>query len=295
MQHTSPTSPAMLRPGTSPSALRMAMLRAVHGLLDEPVVFRDPHALDILEPGMAQALREDPFVLNDPMSRTMRAGIVARSRYAEDALQEAVAQGVRQYVVLGAGWDTLALRNPWPGQLAVYEVDQPAVQQEKRARVQALPAALAARAPHWVAADLSRQRLADALAPSGFDPRRPACIAWLGVTPYLAPAAVQAVLRDAAQMAPGSVLVLDYRVSNHLLEPLERIIAEHSAKAFAAMGEPWLSDYEPKILHAQLRALGWSVQEDLGAAQINARYFHRRRDGLQTAGGGFRFLKAVRG
>jgi len=299
MHHQTSVSPAISpdrpAPDISPSALRMAMLRAVHGLLDEPLVLHDPHALDILEPALARALREDPFSLNDPMSRTMRAGIVARSRYAEDALHAAVAQGLRQYVVLGAGWDTLALRNPWPGQLEVYEVDRPAMQQVKRARVQALPAPLAAQAPRWVAADLSHQSLSDALASAGFDPCQPACIVWLGVTPYLAPAAVEAVMGDAASMSAGSVLVLDYRVSNHLLAPLERMMAEHSAKAFAAMGEPWLSDYEPEALHAQLQALGWSVQEDLDAAQINTRYFLRRRDGLQTAGGGFRFLKAVRG
>src|SRR5471030_332805 len=119
----------------SRTAPRVAMLRAVHQLLDEPILLDDPIALPILGPEIEAKLREDPFLYNDPMSRGLRGTLVVRSRFAEDELARAVASGVRPYVVLAAGLDTFAYRNPHKAtDLRVFEVAHPSTQQSKHRR-----------------------------------------------------------------------------------------------------------------------------------------------------------------
>ena len=107
----------------SKTALRVALRRAVHQVLDRPCVFTDPIAVPLLGP----QFKFDPIREKLRVSRAFRAFMAARSRYAEDRLAESVAQGVTQYVVLGAGLDTFAWRNPFP-HLRVFEVDFPATQ-----------------------------------------------------------------------------------------------------------------------------------------------------------------------
>src|SRR5262245_21621582 len=117
----------------SATAYRVAMRRAAHQLLDEPKVLDDPVALRIVGPRAEASIRSDPRRFQSRVGRVLRAFLVARSRCAEDALKVAVAAGVRQYVVLGAGLDTFAYRNPYVAQsLRIFEVDHPATQGWKR-------------------------------------------------------------------------------------------------------------------------------------------------------------------
>jgi methyltransferase (TIGR00027 family) len=115
----------------SKTAFRVAMRRAVHQLLDDPKVLDDPLALGILGEEIAAGLRASPEQLEKLGSTNLRAFVAARSRFAEDQLAVAVEQGVRQCVVLGAGLDTFAYRNPFE-ELRVIEVDHPATQAWKR-------------------------------------------------------------------------------------------------------------------------------------------------------------------
>src|SRR5262245_9719822 len=127
--------PAMIEGRPSRTAEGAATRRALHRLLDDPRVHDDPLALAILGDAQAAAVRADPRRFEDGIvGRVLRAFLAVRSRIAEDALAEAVARGVRQYVVLGAGLDTFAYRNPHPG-LHVFEVDHPATQAWKRQRL----------------------------------------------------------------------------------------------------------------------------------------------------------------
>lgn len=111
------------------------MKRAAHQLIDHPTIFVDPLALKII--GKEQAVRLQANLRqfeSGPLSSYVRGFVATRSRYAEDQLDLAVGQGVRQYVILGAGFDTFAYRNPYPGgMLRVFEVDHPATQTWKRA------------------------------------------------------------------------------------------------------------------------------------------------------------------
>lgn len=268
----------------SRTALRVATLRAAHQLLDEPVLLEDPVALPILGATLETAVREDPYQYNEPFLRGLRALLVVRSRVAEDELARAVAAGVQQYVVLGAGLDTFAYRNPHSAAgLHVFEVDHPSTQQWKRNCLSeagiALPANLT-----FAPVDFEHGTLAQGLAQAGFRSDLPACFSWLGVTMYLTETAIMDTLGYVATLAKGSSICFDYRVSATLLNPIERMIGELMGQRVAAAGEAWLSAFEPDVLQKQMLALGFSEAETYDADNLNQRYLYRRKDGLRTSG-----------
>jgi methyltransferase (TIGR00027 family) len=162
----------------SRTAHRVAIRRAAHQLFDQPRVLEDPLALAIVGTEAAEKLRSSQKEAESSIPRAFRAFMAARSRYAEDQLAKAVAQGVRQYVVLGAGLDTFAYRSPYSN-LRVFEVDHPATQAWKRERLQnagiEVPQSLV-----FVPVDFERQQLAAELEQSGFETRLPAFFSWLG-------------------------------------------------------------------------------------------------------------------
>jgi len=266
----------------SRTALGAALHRAAHQLLDQPPVFLDPLALRIVGAQAERALRsgEDPHA----GSAGLRAFVAVRSRFAEDCLAEAFSRGVRQYVLLGAGLDTLAYRSTLPG-LRVYEVDHPATQAWKRDRLAeagiAVPPSVA-----YAPVDFDRETAAAPLARAGFDAAAPAVLAWLGVTPYLTRDVVLRTLAFAAGQAPGSELVLDYLESPGPGDGAERQAREALARRVAAAGEPFRSAFDPAELAGTLRELGFSAVEDLGAGALDARYLRGRGDGLRLRGRG---------
>jgi methyltransferase (TIGR00027 family) len=277
----------------SRTAQVVASLRAAHQLLDEPLVLADPLALPMLGPSAEAALRADPFAQNHPLLRSLRATLVVRSRFVEDELARCVAAGVRQYVVLGAGLDTFACRNPYQAEgLRVFEVDHPGTQGWKQEMLAAagiaVPASLS-----FVPLDFERDQLGAALARSGFRADQPACISWMGVTMYLTSDAVLATLRTLAGFARGSCLCFDYRVPAAMLNPMERAATEVLEQRAAAAGEPWLSSFDPAQLEGQLLELGFSAAKSATPDELDERYLARRKDGLRMGRAG-RLLRAVK-
>jgi methyltransferase (TIGR00027 family) len=260
-----------MEPGQpSRTALAAASHRAAHQLLEGGRVFADPLATVILGVPEAELLRGD---LRAPATRGMRLFIAARSRFAEDSLAAAVARGVRQYVLLGAGLDTFAHRNPFEDAgLRVFEVDHPATQAWKRRRLADAglqsPASLT-----FAPVDFERETLADGLAAAGFDPTSPALFAWLGVVVYLTRDAVMETLRFIAGL-PAAEVVFDYgEPPSAFPEDGQRSVQLARAQRAAAMGEPWITRFTPSELDAMLRRLGFDVLEDLGRAQISRRFY----------------------
>jgi len=260
--------------GPSRTALGVAAHRAVHQILEGGSVFRDPFAQTILGQDADAIIAER----SDPRYRTMRLFVAVRSRFAQDSLEAAVRRGIRQAVVLGAGLDTTALRNPG---LAVFEVDHPLTQEWKRAQLARMTIAPPARL-RFAPVDFEREKLCDGLAAAGFDTGQPAFFIWLGVVPYLTQASIESTLDFAAAM-PGSEIVLDYS------EPLERYLPEDRERAMAlaqrvaALGEPFLSHFTPQDMTALLRRTGFDDIEDLGPREIAARFFNQH-DRPQKAG-----------
>jgi methyltransferase (TIGR00027 family) len=267
----------------SATAQRVAMQRAAHQILDDPKVFDDPVALLIIGKESASALQADPRQFEATrLSPYLRAFVTARSRYAEDELALGVRRGVRQYVILGAGLDTFAFRNPHPeGALLVFEVDNPTTQTWKRARLEevgiTLPGDLT-----FVPVDFETQTLVGGLRAKGYDPSKCTFFSWLGVTEYLTPNAVVATLRFIASAPAGSGVVFDYMISPSLLTPAQRSRFDALARRVASAGEPWKTFFDPEVLARDLRAMGFGYIEDKGPKEINARYFKKRKDGLRV-------------
>jgi len=270
----------------STTAYRVAMRRAAHQLLDRPVVLEDPIALRIVGPRGAAAIRENPRRFDSAFGRALRLFLVARSRCAEDALAHAVAAGVRQYVVLGAGLDTFAYRNPHPPErLRVFEVDMPATQAWKREMLGRTkiepPVSLT-----FVPVDFETQSLPEQLRAAGFGENEPAFFSWLGVTMYLTRDAVMGTLRYVAQRPGGSGVTFDYMTPPHKLPWLRRIGFHLVARRVAKAGEPWKTWFDAGQLALELRAMGFGQLEDLDGPGLNQRYFGGRERRLGGASAG---------
>lgn len=268
----------------SRTAQSAALHRAAHQLLDTPRVFDDPLALKVIGHRRRTLLALYLDRYRQPGSRAMRAFIVVRSRYAEDELGAAFAQGLTQYVVLGAGLDTFAFRNPYGEQLRVFEVDHPSTQNWKRDQLQEQGIEIP-RSVSFVAVDFEKDSLADRLQSSGFRRDAPVFISWLGVTMYLTREAVMQTLSFVARTcAPGSRIVFDFSTADDLLSDGERKRRTELAGKVANIGEPWISRFDPKSLAGDLLAMGFSSATSLGAGELNERYFAARSDSLRVVG-----------
>ncbi len=273
----------------SRTALGVAIRRASHQAFDPlPRVLVDPVAVPLLGQTYRAALERARETLQEPFSISMRAFLLARSRVGEDTLAVAFAAGCRQYCLLGAGLDTFAHRNPF-AELQVFEVDHPATQQWKRDLLRASGLGAAARLT-YVPVDFERQSLAAQLAGAGLDCGAPAVFAWLGVVPYLTLEAFRATVAYVAGCAPGSALVFDYGVPRDRLPASERMGRDLLMQRVAAAGEPFQLFFSPEQAAAELA--GFRDLEDLGGAELNARYFSGRPDALQVAGASGRVLQA---
>lgn len=276
----------------SRTALGASLMRAVHTRVDRPRLIDDPWGDRLVSAAEKSEIcrrilsrapadrRERLEHLGSEeaiLAAAMRAhgaygGVILRSRYAEDALAEAAARGARQYVLIGAGLDSFIVRQPdFARRLEIFEIDHPATQEMKRARLADADATVPDNV-RFVAADLGREPLAEVLARSGFSRTLPAFFSWLGVTVYLTREANRATLGGVASAsAPGSELVFTYID--------QRVFAETQSDAFERMrsepgeiGEPWISGFDPATLPAELASLGLELLEDLARVALSERY-----------------------
>jgi len=268
----------------SVTAERVAIRRAVHQLVDRPIIFEDPYALRIVGPAREQEIRADPHHEGGGgLGRAIRAHLVIRSRIAEEQLAQAVAGGVRQYVVLGAGLDTFICRNPHHD-LRVFEVDFPATQAWKRQRLRDAGLTVPDTAS-FVPCEFAGQSVVEALDQAGFDRGRPAFFSWLGVTMYLEPPTTLRTIDALAPLAAGGGgLVFDYSVAPESVGVLQRIGFKVLASRLARLGEPFIGFFEPEALVAAVRHAGFSQVEDLSSADLTSRFLADRTDGLRLSG-----------
>jgi methyltransferase (TIGR00027 family) len=271
----------------SQTAMGAAAYRAVHQTLEGGVIFADPFARQILGEDARERLSG---MVNDPANRPMRLFIAARSRFSEDTMTACVARGVRQIVILGAGLDTFSLRNPHAEQGArVFEVDYPATQAWKRERLRQagldLPATLT-----FAPVDFERQSLLDGLSATGFRADQPAYFQWLGVVPYLTREAIVSTLDFIAGIA-GSEVVFDYTEPFENFPPAIRANLTAVAERAAALGEPWLSLFNPADMAALLQARRFGAFWDVTRAELAQRYYGEFGQGV-VAGPGPHLVRA---
>jgi methyltransferase (TIGR00027 family) len=239
-------------------------------LLDaQPRILEDPVALPLLGPAASQRINDGTDQYRTPEMLALRAHVVLRSRFAEDRLAVAVLRGIKQYVILGAGFDTFPLRQPpWARALKILEVDHPATQAMKRSRLAAADLAMPENAG-FASIDLEDESLRHGLLRYHVSVEQPTFFSWLGVTMYLKEDAIDAVLRSVATFPAGSEMVLTFA-------PSPNDSSSSLARRVASLGEPWVSYFESEALEAKLRSTGFSKVEFLSPAEAEVRYFRQR-------------------
>ncbi|WP_063043008.1 class I SAM-dependent methyltransferase [Nocardia pseudovaccinii] len=256
----------------SRTALATAYARAYHQIAGEPRIFTDPLAVRIagITPDQLADLETTKYQDDTDMRRRRRLFLAARARFAEDTVADAVAAGTRQVVILGAGLDTFAYRNPHPD-VRVFEVDHPDTQEWKRQRLDAagieLPSSLI-----FAPVDFESQTLAAGLAAAGFDRRRPAVFVWLGVIMYLTRDTILDTLRFVAGQATPVRLVFDYIYPASASKGEEMDQRTARADLVASIGEPWLSFFTADEIANVLREAGFDRIDDRDAPHLVAGY-----------------------
>jgi len=274
----------MIEARPSRTALRVAMRRAAHQLFDNPKVLDDPIALRIVGSKAEAKLRTERGNEFGRFGLGLRAFMAARSRFAEDALARSIARGATQYVVLGAGLDTFAYRNPCSeSALRVFEVDFPATQEWKRRQLHEAAIAIPSSVT-YAPVDFEHQTLAEGLRLAGFDSTKPAFFSWLGVTMYLTEDAAMSTFAFIASTPPAGGVAFDYAIPRASLSWLGRLALDAMMRRVAAAGEPFRTFFDPASLAERLRGMGYRSIDDLGADEINARYFKHRADKLRVIG-----------
>lgn len=276
-----------------------AAARAAHLRYDRPVVFADPFAIELTSPAwrMVVGNRFLHWLIFKRVLRTlhrpMQAHILARSRFAEDCLETAIGRGVDQYVIVSAGLDSFALRRrDLAERINVYELDHPASQQAKRARLGAIHAELP-KTLEFIPVDLERETVADALTRSSFRCDRPAFLSWLGTTGYLTQEAIMSTLRSIASFcAGGTTVVFDYRLRKEFMDPEAVAVIEAGEKFARRRGEPIMPGLDPCAFPVEVCQLGFECLDNLSPQECQARYFANRDDDLRAFGGSYfaRFL-----
>jgi methyltransferase (TIGR00027 family) len=264
------------------TAVRVALWRAMHVEVDPPPhVLEDEIGLKLAAPDEGWRRRPD---MNSQATSRARASIVARARFIEDLVVQQASQGVRQYVILGAGLDTFAQRrSEIASGMRVFEVDRPGPQSWKRQRLIELGFGI----PQWlrlVPVDFEAGRSWwEQLAIGGFDGGQPSVIASTGVTMYLTRDATASTLRHIAALAPGSTLAITFMLPLELIESEERSGQLATLNSVRAAGTPFLSFFTPQEMLGLARDAGFRKAQHVSAADLMQRYFADRMDGLRPS------------
>ena len=285
---------------SSMTALIASFSRVYHAEFDEPKIFHDPIAwqlmtdeeyqqiighmisgLDFFGPEMKSKLTEPADILKWVVQTQLAPTPLARARYCEDMVMNAIKMGAGQYVILGAGMDTFAYRNhELMKNIHVFEVDHPETQAFKKMKVAqagwVIPDNL-----HYVPVDFIKDDLAAELLNSGFDTKKITFFSWLGVTFYLEKKDIANMIKTISSLAPqGSGLLFDYPDENFLASDVKRV-QNQIAMALAA-GEPMKPGFCYEELEQLLAEYGFLIYEHLTAADIESRFFAGRSDYLHA-------------
>ncbi|MFZ0930690.1 MAG: SAM-dependent methyltransferase [Syntrophobacteraceae bacterium] len=261
-----------------------ALFRALESALSQKKrLFTDPMASRFLRPSLraaAMAARLSP--LNAAICRFIdrrwpgaRTSAVARTRYIDEALTDALSNGLTRVVILGAGFDSRAYRIPGIANAHVFEVDHPDTSQTKQ---QIVSNVFAGRPPHvsFVSIDFNRQDLGAVMHSAGLDLDRPIFFIWEGVTNYLTDTAVEATFKFVATAAALSRIIFTY-IHRDVLRPESTFHGAGSVRNLVSdVGEAWTFGFEPSELPEYLEGLGLHLISDINSTKYRARYMGNR-------------------
>lgn len=269
------------------TAVRTALWRALHTMIDAaPCVIEDKVGYELIQPEPGWQERPDM-----KYTRRLRASIVARARFVEDVARQQIEQGIKQYVLLGAGLDSFAQRNTaLSANLDIYEIDQPGtlVWKEQRLRDNgySIPRNL-----HFVPVDFEVSSWWSELLHKGFDIAQKTFVSCTGVTLYLTQEAITYTLKKMAALAPGSTIAIAFYLPLEQLDEEDRPMQEMAIKGAAAAGTPFVSFLPVEAVVQLAEKAGFKHIDTISTREMTARYFKDRTDELVPASGEF-FLVA---
>lgn len=192
--------------------------------------------------------------------------VLLRNRWYEAALTRALAEGVEQVVLLGAGYDTTSLRLGLGG-ATLFEVDAPPTQQAKREVIRRH--SMADHAVRYVPCDFERDTLSERLREDGFDTRTRSLVAWWGVTFFLNEDTVHKTVADVASLtAPGSRFLFDYLDSGVVDGTTAFRGARRARAAVARRGEPYRFGLTRDEAGHVLTSSGFDVEKNLSITEL---------------------------
>lgn len=249
----------------SKTALGVAYMRAAHQILDTPpLLFEDPLALALLGPGAEALIRAHIDRHQGPYGRGLRSHVCLRARFTEDRLTR---EKPNLYVLVGAGFDSFAWRQPdWAKGMRILEIDHPATQAKKREMLAAAGLAMPDNLS-FVAADFTRETLADILGRQAIGASERVFFSWLGVTMYLNEADIDASLDAMAKVSDHASVSLTFK------QPDQGQGDKAMRELVAALGEAFVSVFTPEEMAEKLTAHGFARQDFLTPEQAAAEYF----------------------
>ena len=208
--------------------------------------------------------------------------LISRTRFIDDLIEKSAKEGIEQYVILGAGYDSRANRLNLTPSLKIFEVDQPEVSDIKLSK---LPKDL----PNlenitYVNVDFSYQSLSEQLLTAGFDQTKSTIFTLEGVSQYITKEAVSSTIREL------SLITKDAR-SIFFLSYVDELLNKDPAACFgkgypnpskkanliqtlsAKVGEPWISFYRDEEIESILAENGYSMKENVTLEDLNSLYF----------------------
>ncbi len=262
---------------SSRTALGVAYIRAAHQILDnQPLLFPDPIALKLLGSDAADAIHGMVERHQNPYGKGLRSHICLRSRFAEDKLAEEVRRGARWYVLVGAGFDTFAYRQPvWAKALNIVEIDHPATQQAKRQMLAAAKLALPDNLS-FASVDFAAESLTDVLGRLGIPATEGVYFSWLGVTMYLSEEAIGNSLSAMAGVSRRSSITFSFRQPPDPSVPADTFLDSK----VEAMGEPFVSSFSEEAIAAALLKCGFGTADFLTPEKAAERYYRPLREDL---------------
>lgn len=261
------------------SAVRTALWRALHVQIDPaPHVLVDEIGLAIAQPEPGWQQRRD---MHPEGTAGHRLALVARTRFVEDLL---AAEGIGQYVLLGAGLDTFAQRHGHDG-VVVFEVDQPGPQAWKRQRLDALGFGVA---DHLRLVPVDFESDDDwwaELLSAGFDAAAPALVSSSGVSMYITKDATASTLARLALLAPGSIVAMTFMYPLELVDEVDRPALAGAVRGAQASGTPWLSFYSPEEIASLATDAGFLDVTCIPTNELAEQVIGDQSDGWRASSG----------
>ena len=262
--------------------------RAYHCTYDSSPIFEDSAADWLLGPPLSTVLHVAPlrWLFWRPLLAKVRpisTFIVIRSRYVEDALSSFISDGGHQYVILGAGLDSWAIRHD-KSRVIVFEFDHPATQQWKKNKIQARLGALPS---HLILTpiDFERESITDVLPRSGFDPQFNVFVSWLGTICYLTLGTIENMFASLAEVcSSGCRVAFDYFQPKSTMSHEDLQLFEMLDEGGTRRNEPMKTLLNAEEMKKILISTGFRVIEDLSAHEIRHRYLSQRTDKLDIPG-----------